>query len=46
MKLALLSALVASAAAFAPAPQAAKNSALNVEVKSQVGVQAPIGYFE
>jgi hypothetical protein len=38
--------LAASASAFAPAPQAAKNSALNVEINKQVGVQAPVGYFE
>lgn len=46
MKLALLSALVASAAAFAPAPQAAQTTALNMDMKDQIGVQAPIGYFE
>ena len=38
--------LAASASAFAPAPQAAKTTALNVEIKDQIGVQAPVGYFE
>ena len=42
----LLSTIVASAAAFAPAPTATKTTALNVEIKKQIGVQAPIGFFE
>jgi hypothetical protein len=47
MKLvALLSTLVASATAFAPAPKVAKTTALNVEIKNQIGAQAPLGFFE
>jgi len=47
MKLAILATLAASAAAFAPAPQSAKKTtALNVEINKQIGVQAPVGYFE
>jgi len=46
MKLAILSALVASAAAFAPASGSVKSTALNADVKNQVGAQIPIGYFE
>jgi hypothetical protein len=44
---AVLAAYVASAAAFAPAQQASRSSSLNaIDPKSQVGVQAPVGYFE
>jgi hypothetical protein len=47
MKLSLLSILVASAAAFAPAPKTATSTtALNVEIKNQIGAQAPLGFFE
>lgn len=42
----LFSTLVASAAAFAPAPKATTTTALNVEIKNQIGAQAPIGFFE
>lgn len=46
MKLTLLSAAIASAAAFAPAPQASTGSALSVSVGSkyenEIGVQVPV----
>jgi len=38
--------LAASASAFAPAQHSAKTTALNVAPDKQIGVQAPIGYFE
>ena len=41
MKLAILSSLVAAAAAFAPAKQAATTSALSA-FESELGVQAPL----
>jgi hypothetical protein len=42
----LFSTLVASAAAFAPAPKATTTTTLNVEIKNQIGAQAPVGFFE
>lgn len=45
MKLAILSALAASAAAFAPAKQAATSTSLNA-FESELGVQKPLGFFD
>eukprot|EP00581_Thalassiosira_minuscula_P008545 CAMPEP_0183703890 /NCGR_PEP_ID=MMETSP0737-20130205/1447_1 /TAXON_ID=385413 /ORGANISM="Thalassiosira miniscula, Strain CCMP1093" /LENGTH=205 /DNA_ID=CAMNT_0025930691 /DNA_START=57 /DNA_END=674 /DNA_ORIENTATION=- len=46
MKTACLLALVGSAAAFAPAPTAQTSTALNADFKNELGVQAPLGYFD
>lgn len=47
MKSIIASALVASAAAFVPsAPSAKVSTALNFDIKKQIGVQAPVGYFD
>lgn len=47
MKSIIVSALVASAAAFVPtSPSAKVSTALNFDVKKQIGVQAPVGYFD
>lgn len=46
MKIACLVALVGSAAAFAPAPVAQTSSALNADFKNELGVQAPLGYWD
>ena len=45
MKLALLSSLVAGAAAFAPAQQGASSTALQA-FESELGVQPPLGFFD
>ena len=45
MKLALLSSLVAGAAAFAPAQQGASSTALKA-FESELGVQPPLGFFD
>jgi Chlorophyll A-B binding protein len=45
MKTVILSALVASAAAFAPAKEAARSTALNA-FENELGAQAPIGYID
>jgi hypothetical protein len=45
MKLAVLTTLAASAAAFAPAPVAQTATALNA-FESELGVQAPLGFFD
>eukprot|EP00525_Craspedostauros_australis_P001765 CAMPEP_0198115732 /NCGR_PEP_ID=MMETSP1442-20131203/6874_1 /TAXON_ID= /ORGANISM="Craspedostauros australis, Strain CCMP3328" /LENGTH=76 /DNA_ID=CAMNT_0043773287 /DNA_START=23 /DNA_END=249 /DNA_ORIENTATION=+ len=45
MKLALLSALVASAAAFAPAQTGKSSTALNVN-ELELGVTEPLGVFD
>lgn len=44
MKLAILSALIASAAAFAPAKQAASTTALSA-FENELGAQVPLGYW-
>ena len=46
MKLAVLTALVASAAAFAPAKQAASSTSALAAFKDELGAQAPLGYFD
>mmetsp|Transcript_4243 Transcript_4243/g.7525 ORF Transcript_4243/g.7525 Transcript_4243/m.7525 type:complete len:211 (-) Transcript_4243:309-941(-) len=45
MKLTILAAAMASAAAFAPAPMAKTTSAVNA-FESELGAQAPIGFFD
>ena len=45
MKLALLSSLVAGAAAFAPAQQGASSTALKA-FESELGSQPPLGFFD
>ena len=45
MKLALLSSLVAGAAAFAPAQQGASSTALSA-FENELGVQPPLGFFD
>ncbi|KAL7556317.1 hypothetical protein ACA910_011864 [Epithemia clementina (nom. ined.)] len=45
MKSAIFAALIASAAAFAPASQQATSSALNA-FSSELGAQAPLGFFD
>ena len=45
MKLAVIASLLASAAAFAPAKQAASSTALNA-FENEVGVQQPLGYWD
>ena len=47
MRVVLALILAASAAAFAPATQTSKTGALNaIPVEKEVGVQAPVGFFE
>lgn len=46
MKLALFASLLAGAAAFAPAANKASSSALSMSYESELGVQAPVGYFD
>jgi hypothetical protein len=46
MKFAVAASLVASAAAFAPAKQSAKTSALSMAFESELGAQAPLGFFD
>jgi len=43
---AILLSLAASASAFAPTQQSAKTSALNLAPEKQIGVQAPVGFFD
>jgi hypothetical protein len=45
MKTAVLATLIASAAAFAPAKQAASTTALN-SFENELGAQAPLGFFD
>lgn len=45
MKLALLTSLVASAAAFAPTKQASSSTSL-ASYKDAIGAQAPLGFFD
>ena len=47
MKLAVLASLIASAAAFAPAQNAARTSvATNMAFEDELGAQAPLGFFD
>jgi len=46
MKLTLLAALAASAAAFAPSQQASRSTALNMAFENELGAQAPLGFFD
>ena len=45
MKLALLTTMLGSAAAFAPAPVAKTTSSLNA-FENEIGAQAPLGFFD
>jgi len=45
MKLAIATTLIASAAAFAPAPKAASKTALKA-FESEIGAQPPLGFFD
>ena len=46
MKSAILATLIASAAAFAPAKDAAKTSALSMSFENELGAQPPLGFFD
>ena len=47
MKSAILATLIASAAAFAPSQDAARSSvATNMAFESELGAQAPLGFFD
>ena len=46
MKSAIIASLIASAAAFAPAQQKATSTALNMAFESELGAQAPLGFFD
>jgi len=46
MKLAALSLLVASAAAFAPAPAAKTSTALNIDATKEIGALTPLGFYD
>ena len=46
MKSAVIASLIASAAAFAPAQQKATSTALNMAFESELGAQAPLGFFD
>ena len=46
MKTAILATLIASAAAFAPAKDATKSTALNMAFENELGAQAPLGFFD
>jgi len=46
MKLAALSLIIGSAAAFAPAQTGKVSTALNLDATSQVGVQTPLGFWD
>jgi hypothetical protein len=46
MKLAALSLILGSAAAFAPAQTGKVSTALNLDATSQVGVQTPLGFWD
>lgn len=47
MKTAVIASLIASAAAFAPAPQkSASSSALNSAFEKEIGAQVPLGYWD
>ena len=46
MKCAVFVTLIAGAAAFAPSKQASISTALNADVSSEIGAQAPLGFFD
>ncbi|CAB9502017.1 Fucoxanthin-chlorophyll a-c binding protein [Seminavis robusta] len=46
MKTAIIATLIASAAAFAPAKQAATSTALNMAFEGELGAQPPLGFFD
>jgi Chlorophyll A-B binding protein len=46
MKSAILASLITTAAAFAPAKDAARSTALNMAFESELGAQAPLGFFD
>ena len=46
MKTAVLASLIASAAAFAPAKQAATSTAVNSAFEDELGAQPPLGFFD
>ena len=46
MKTAILATLIASAAAFAPAKQAATSTALNMAFEEELGAQPPLGFWD
>ena len=46
MKSVIIASLIASAAAFAPVSQTASSSALSMAFESEVGAQAPLGFFD
>jgi Chlorophyll A-B binding protein len=46
MKTAILATLIASAAAFAPAKDASRSTALNMAFESELGAQPPLGFFD
>lgn len=46
MKTVILSSLVASAVAFAPAKDASRSTALNMAYESDAGATAPLGFFD
>jgi hypothetical protein len=46
MKLVILTSLIASAAAFAPAQTARSSVATNMAFENEVGAQAPLGFFD
>jgi hypothetical protein len=45
MKCVILASLMATAAAFAPAAQKSTSTALNMAFESELGAQAPLGFF-
>lgn len=46
MKSAILATLIASAAAFAPAKDAARSTALDMAFEDALGAQAPLGFYD
>ena len=46
MKTAILATLIASAAAFAPAKDATKSTALNMAFEEELGAQKPLGFWD
>jgi hypothetical protein len=46
MKCVIFASLLASAAAFAPAAQKSSSTALNMAFESELGAQAPLGFFD
>jgi hypothetical protein len=46
MKTAIFASLVASAAAFAPAKQAASSTSLRADLSGEMGAQPPLGFFD